>query len=80
MQAIILAAGMGKRLGHLTSNNTKCMVEVNNRTLIERMLLHLQTLGLKLIIIVIGYQGQNLRNYVGEINGTIHPICRKSGL
>ena len=29
MQAIILAAGMGKRLKNLTSNNTKCMVNVN---------------------------------------------------
>ena len=28
MQAIILAAGMGKLLGELTKNNTKCMVEV----------------------------------------------------
>ena len=29
MQAIILAAGMGKRLGNLTKDNTKCMVKVN---------------------------------------------------
>ena len=29
MQAIILAAGMGKRLKELTQNNTKCMVKVN---------------------------------------------------
>ena len=29
MQAIILAAGMGKRLGEYTQNNTKCMLEVN---------------------------------------------------
>ena len=29
MQAIILAAGMGKRLKELTSNATNCMVEVN---------------------------------------------------
>lgn len=28
MQAIILAAGMGKRLGELTRENTKCMVKV----------------------------------------------------
>ena len=28
MQAIILAAGMGKRLGELTRNNTKCMVKL----------------------------------------------------
>lgn len=38
MQAIILAAGMGKRLGHLTQDNTKCMIQVNGVTLIERML------------------------------------------
>ena len=38
MQAIILAAGMGKRLKELTRNNTKCMVKVNGVTLIERML------------------------------------------
>ena len=29
MQAIILAAGMGRRLKELTQNNTKCMVKVN---------------------------------------------------
>ena len=34
MQAIILAAGMGKRLKELTSNATKCMVEVNGVTMI----------------------------------------------
>ena len=36
MQALILAAGMGKRLGKYTKNNTKCMLKVNNKTLIER--------------------------------------------
>lgn len=29
MQAIILVAGMGKRLKDLTADKTKCMVEVN---------------------------------------------------
>lgn len=38
MQAIILAAGMGRRLKELTQDNTKCMVKVNGVTLIERML------------------------------------------
>lgn len=38
MQAIILAAGMGRRLGELTQNNTKCMISVNKVTLIDRML------------------------------------------
>ena len=38
MQAIILAAGMGKRLKELTQNNTKCMVKVNGVSLIDRLL------------------------------------------
>ena len=38
MQAIILAAGMGSRLGKYTANNTKCMLTINGRTLIERLL------------------------------------------
>ena len=53
MQAIILAAGMGKRLGELTQNNTKCMVKVHKQTLIERMLAQLSLLNLKRIILVI---------------------------
>ena len=38
LQAIILAAGMGKRLKELTKDCTKTMVKVNGITLIERML------------------------------------------
>ena len=40
MQAIILAAGMGRRLGELTKDNTKCMVCVNGVSLIDRTLSH----------------------------------------
>ena len=65
MQAIILAAGMGKRLGELTKENTKCMVEVNGVTLIDRLLTQLTNLGLSKAIIVIGYEGQKLRDYLG---------------
>lgn len=57
MQAVILAAGMGKRLGDLTKCNTKCMVEVNGIRLIERMLYILDKKGLSRIVIVIGYEG-----------------------
>lgn len=60
MQAIILAAGMGKRLGDLTKNNTKCMVEVNGVTLIERMLSQLSLLELSRVIIVVGYEREKL--------------------
>ena len=55
MQAIILAAGMGKRLKELTRDNTKCMVKVNGVTLIERMLKQLDKLNLSKVVIVVGY-------------------------
>ena len=66
MQAIILAAGMGRRLGDLTRGNTKCMVKVNGVTLIDRLLRQLSTCKLHRIIIVIGYEGEKLRSYVGN--------------
>lgn len=66
MQAIILAAGMGKRLGDLTKDNTKCMVKVHEKTLIERMVQQLSSLNLTKIIIVIGYKGDKVRNLIGN--------------
>lgn len=69
MQALILAAGMGKRLGKLTSNHTKCMVEVNGITLIERMLIQLEQLHLSRIIIVTGYEGAKLQDYIMQLQG-----------
>ncbi|MDO4470119.1 MAG: aminotransferase class I/II-fold pyridoxal phosphate-dependent enzyme [Bacillota bacterium] len=68
MQAIILAAGMGKRLKELTSNATKCMVEVNGVTMIERMLSQLDALKLNRIVVVVGYEGKKLMEYIGSLN------------
>lgn len=72
MQAIILAAGMGRRLGELTKNNTKCMVEVNGVKLIDRVLTYLSHLDLKRIVIVVGYQAENLVNYVENQYGSLN--------
>ncbi len=67
MQAIILAAGMGKRLKELTQNNTKCMIKVNGVTLIDRMLHQIERLHLSRIVIVVGYEGQKLIDYIGTL-------------
>lgn len=64
MQAIILAAGMGKRLKELTDGNTKCMVKVNGVSMIERMLSQLDRLNLERIVLVVGYRGQQLIDYI----------------
>lgn len=73
MQAIILAAGMGRRLGEFTADNTKCMLEVNGVRLIDRMLCQLSRLGLSRIVIVIGYEGQKLKSYLTK-NYPSYPI------
>ena len=66
MQAIILAAGMGRRLGELTRTQTKCMVEVSGTRLIDRMLTQLSTLPLTRIVIVVGYQADGLSAHINE--------------
>ena len=68
MQAIILAAGMGKRLKDLTQNNTKCMIKVNGVTLIDRMLHQIEKQHLSRIVIVIGYEGQKLIDYIATLD------------
>ena len=62
----MLAAGMGKRLAKYTQNNTKCMVEVAGEKLIDRTIDALKIAGINRFVIVIGYKGENLRNYILE--------------
>lgn len=66
MQAIILAAGMGRRLGSYTKENTKCMVPVNGVRLIDRVLTQLSALHLKRVLMVVGYKGKELIHHIGE--------------
>lgn len=65
MQAIILAAGMGRRLGELTQDNTKCMLEVNGIRLIDRTFDSLSKLHLSRIVMVVGYKGEKVKQYLG---------------
>lgn len=66
MQALMLAAGMGKRLGRFTKNSTKCMVNVNGKTLIEYAIEALVKCGIQKFIIVVGYKSEILKNYIKE--------------
>ncbi len=67
MQAIILAAGMGKRLHEYTAHNTKCLVSVNGITLIERLLKILELKKLSKITIVTGYEGESLIAFIQSL-------------
>ena len=66
MQALILAAGLGKRLAKYTKNNTKCMVTVAGKKLIDHAVEAIKRANIKKLVIVTGYKSDNLKNYVEE--------------
>ena len=72
MQAVILAAGMGRRLGDLTKNNTKAMVEVNGETLISRLLNQLASKNIQRIIIVTGHGEENLKQHISSHHNNLN--------
>jgi len=65
MQALILAAGTGSRLGKYTKENTKCMLEINGKTLIKHALDKINNVGITKLILVVGYKKDNLISHVG---------------
>ena len=66
MQALILAAGMGRRMGKYTDHHTKCMVMVGGKTLLERTIEGLINANIKKLVMVIGYEAENLKNYIAS--------------
>ena len=67
MKAVILAAGMGKRLAQYTAEQTKCMVKVCGVSLIERLLNQICKYDVDEIVIVTGYKSSTLIDYVDGI-------------
>ncbi|MDE6223378.1 MAG: aminotransferase class I/II-fold pyridoxal phosphate-dependent enzyme [Muribaculaceae bacterium] len=74
MQALILAAGLGRRLGEFTAENTKCMLPVNGTRLIDRMMRQLAALNLNRIIVVVGYAAENLRQHIRQTHPELNVV------
>lgn len=66
MQALMLAAGKGSRLGKYTKDNTKCMLPLNGKPLIIHALEKLNDLGINKLIMVVGYKKDNVINFLGN--------------
>jgi choline kinase len=60
MKAIILAAGRGSRMGHLTDDRPKCLVELRGNPLLELQLEAIRGGGITEIAIVTGYKRELL--------------------
>jgi len=65
LQAVILAAGMGKRLGFMTKNPPKGLVEIGEKSLLEYSLGALKGNGIVDVVIVIGFSGESIRRKFG---------------
>ena len=66
MKAIILAAGVGKRLWSITQHRPKCLIEIGGRTLLSRYLESLAGVGIKHAVIVVGYRQEMIRAAAGS--------------
>lgn len=63
--ALLLAAGTGSRLSPLTDSTPKCLVTVNDISILERLISSLQDHNFNRLVIVIGHQGECIRDYLG---------------
>ncbi|MBH0207951.1 MAG: phosphocholine cytidylyltransferase family protein [Nitrospira sp.] len=61
MKAIILAAGIGKRLWEVTQHRPKCLIEIGGRSLLRRYLESLAAVGIRRADIVVGYKQEMIR-------------------
>lgn len=65
MQAVILAAGRGSRLGKMGRDRPKCLLEVGRRPLIEHQLETLAEAGVAPVAMVVGYCADEIKEVVG---------------
>jgi len=87
MKAVILAAGLGKRLASITVNTPKVLLKIGKKTLIEHNVDKLCKIGMDNIAVVIGYKGEMVKEVLGnsvtyyeqsERLGTAHAfLCAK---
>ena len=67
MIGVILSAGMGTRLMPLTKDRPKPLLEVNNMTLLERMMKNLINEGIKEFIVIVGYNKDKVIEFAPEL-------------
>jgi choline kinase len=66
MKAVILAAGMGTRLGEHAQGNPKCLLDIDGSNLLERSLTNLSDGGIKDVVIIVGFRGELIKALIGE--------------
>jgi choline kinase len=70
MTAIILAAGVGKRLHGASGGKPKCLIEIGGRSLLLRLVDGLVAAGVRRIVVVTGFGAEHVRAALGTVGGT----------
>jgi choline kinase len=67
MRAIVLAAGVARRLAPLTDRTNKCLLPVGGRSLLDRMLSALAAAGIPETALVVGHCADQIRSFAGRV-------------
>jgi choline kinase len=79
MQAVILAAGLGRRIRSVANSAPKCLIEVNGKKILHHQLDVLRSRGIQDIVIVVGYLQQKIRDLLGEtVSYVENPLYQES--
>ena len=74
MKAVILAAGVSKRLRPMTDNKPKCLLKLNGETILEYQLECLVKSNISEILIVVGYKKNMIINYIKQ--SSYHSVAK----
>ncbi len=64
--AILLAAGVGERLGAFTRDHPKCLLSIDGKSLLDRTLASLALCGVEEAVITVGHRAEQIRRAVGD--------------
>jgi L-glutamine-phosphate cytidylyltransferase len=64
MKAVILAAGQGTRIRSVHGEHPKCLIEVDNTTILDHQLDALSMVGINDVAIVVGYEKEQIIAHV----------------
>lgn len=80
MQAVILAAGEGRRLGPLTKGRPKALIPVANRPILQYPIESLLDNGIRDIIVVVGYRKEQVTRYLNQLEVPISVVVQEKQL
>jgi mannose-1-phosphate guanylyltransferase len=75
MNAMILAAGLGTRLGHIGRDLPKVLVDIGGRPLLDRHLRYLERQGIRRVVLNTHHQAEQIESFVAGYTGPLEVVC-----